>query len=379
MGLRCFLSNILGIMTLVFSSSVLSKSLDCGVEIKMFVEHTLSHFGARPHTGTLIDPDIASYDAFIKNLDALRAQLIRHGIDADHAPFINYHSLPTEHVILLVHGLGGTPLATNPLAKKLFYQGHNVVAPVLAGHSSRAQNLYKLAQTPEDTIKLWHANLNEAYAIASRLGKKVIVVAFSMGASLSLDFLTRMYPRPKNLAGLVLLAPAFKESIFALRHSRTRYRLFNDWLQLNPGESPEKTPLYWATDMAAEFKNDPTLESKTFVNGEYVRIPTHALRFIPAASASLELESRVAQARQFELEGVPVLAMNSDFDNLVDTNHFRQHAHLFNDLTEIRVPAGKKVHHYSVLVGHPEFDPMDPIKQWITQRIYQSPGFEVPK
>jgi carboxylesterase len=103
--------------------------------------------------------------------------------------------------LLLVHGLGGSPLELGPLARALGDAGHTVCSVQLAGHGDGAT---ALAAASADA---WRESVLAAHTVLSRRCELVIVAGLSMGAILALD-VARL--RPKRVHGLVLLAPALR-------------------------------------------------------------------------------------------------------------------------------------------------------------------------
>lgn len=97
--------------------------------------------------------------------------------------------------VLLLHGLGGTPVELKPVARGLAKAGLTVSAPVLAGHCGSEADLLATGWTD------WAASAQSAFdALAARCDK-VIVGGLSMGAVLSLYTAAR---NPDRVAGLAL-------------------------------------------------------------------------------------------------------------------------------------------------------------------------------
>lgn len=105
----------------------------------------------------------------------------------------------TEYVLLYLHGFSASHEEGNPVhhnAAKRF--GCNLFLARLADHG-----VDTIAPMYEFTAeRLWNSTV-EAFAIAKKLGKKVIVIGTSTGGTLALQ-LAATYP---EIAGLVLLSP----------------------------------------------------------------------------------------------------------------------------------------------------------------------------
>lgn len=105
----------------------------------------------------------------------------------------------TEYAILYLHGFSASQGEGNPVHKRIAKKfGCNLYLSRLAEHG--IDTTEKLVNLTAD--KLWES-AKEAYSIASRLGKKVIVMGTSTGATLAL-MLAANYP---EIHSLILLSP----------------------------------------------------------------------------------------------------------------------------------------------------------------------------
>lgn len=101
--------------------------------------------------------------------------------------------------ILLIHGLGGTPVEVRYVAQGLAREGFTVMCCQLAGHCS----------TPEDlrtsTWRDWQASVEEAFQRLKRECDVVIAGGLSTGALLAVDLAER---HPNEVHGLSLFSPS---------------------------------------------------------------------------------------------------------------------------------------------------------------------------
>lgn len=105
----------------------------------------------------------------------------------------------TEYAILYLHGFSSSQGEGDPIHKRIAKKyGCNLYLSRLAEHG--IDTTEKLVNITAD--KLWES-AKEAYAIASKLGKKVIIVGTSTGATLAL-MLAANYP---EIHSLILLSP----------------------------------------------------------------------------------------------------------------------------------------------------------------------------
>jgi carboxylesterase len=102
--------------------------------------------------------------------------------------------------VLLIHGLGGTPVEMRYVASGLARAGFTVHVPQLAGHCSSADDLK--ATRWQD----WYASVDREHNILRKTCDTIVVGGLSMGAVLALHHAAE---HPKDIAGTVLYAPCF--------------------------------------------------------------------------------------------------------------------------------------------------------------------------
>jgi carboxylesterase len=100
--------------------------------------------------------------------------------------------------VLLIHGLGGTPLELKSIARGLSTAGFTVSCPQLAGHCGSEDDLR--ATDWQD----WFNSVEAALSVLEQRCSTVIVGGLSMGAILALR-VAAVYP--KRVHGLTLFAP----------------------------------------------------------------------------------------------------------------------------------------------------------------------------
>ncbi len=107
--------------------------------------------------------------------------------------------------VLLIHGLGGTPLELGGLPKQLEQAGFKTYAMTLPGHGTRAEHLSTVVM--ED----WLSAVQTAYQEVAKKHQTVHVVGMCMGALLACELAkeqAQKLPQSKNHFGkLVMLAP----------------------------------------------------------------------------------------------------------------------------------------------------------------------------
>lgn len=114
----------------------------------------------------------------------------------------------TEWVVVYLHGFSGSRQEVVPFCDDLARAlGANLFYQRLAGHGLPSEALSK------GNIQLWMNDAAEALAIGKRLGKRVLLVGTSTGATLSL--LATLEAGDEGPNALVLISPNFGPSHFA--------------------------------------------------------------------------------------------------------------------------------------------------------------------
>jgi carboxylesterase len=103
--------------------------------------------------------------------------------------------------ILLVHGLGGTPVELRFIAQNLARAGHTVYCCQLAGHCGTPEELRR------STWREWYASVEAAHDRLAQSCDVILAGGLSMGGILSLRLAQR---RPQGVHGLLLFAPTLK-------------------------------------------------------------------------------------------------------------------------------------------------------------------------
>lgn len=103
--------------------------------------------------------------------------------------------------VLLIHGLGGTPIELRFVAQALGRAGHTVYCCQLAGHCGTPEELRR------STWREWYSSVEAAYDKLAEQCDYVIAGGLSMGGILALHLAQN---RPRGVHGLLLYAPALK-------------------------------------------------------------------------------------------------------------------------------------------------------------------------
>ncbi len=127
----------------------------------------------------------------------------------------NEIGLQTEYSIIYLHGFSATRQEIAPLCDLVAaHFGGNLFYTRLTGHGRGCDAML------DANLDNWLADAKEAYKIGQRLGKKLIIIGNSTGATLA-TWLASKLADERELAGLILISPNF-----ALQHPLTH---FLDW------------------------------------------------------------------------------------------------------------------------------------------------------
>jgi carboxylesterase len=103
--------------------------------------------------------------------------------------------------ILLIHGLGGTPIELRFVAQALARAGHSVHCCQLAGHCGTPEELRR------STWREWYASVEAAHDRLAQDCDVILAGGLSMGGILALHLAQN---RPAAVHGLILFAPTLK-------------------------------------------------------------------------------------------------------------------------------------------------------------------------
>src|SRR4029079_7481667 len=103
--------------------------------------------------------------------------------------------------VLLIHGLGGTPIELRFIARGLARAGHTVLCCQLAGHCGTPEELRR------STWREWYASVQAAHDQLRETCDIIIAGGLSMGGILAAHL---AHDRPDGVHGLLLYAPTLK-------------------------------------------------------------------------------------------------------------------------------------------------------------------------
>lgn len=103
--------------------------------------------------------------------------------------------------VLLIHGLGGTPVEIKNVGKALARAGYTVYGMQMAGHCGTEEDL--LATTWQD----WYASVEAAHTRLAEHCKTIFAAGLSMGAVMALHLAAR---RPAAIAGVGMYSTTLK-------------------------------------------------------------------------------------------------------------------------------------------------------------------------
>lgn len=234
------------------------------------------------------------------------------GVRPEVASYLHWAGQPgqvTDVALLYVHGFSASPAELRPLPDQVAQDiGANLLALRLTGHGTDGADL--AAARAED----WWRDLGQGLVAARRMGRRVVVIGMSTGATLAA--LAARDPRMgRMMDGVVLLSPNF------------RLRARNAWL----------LDLPFARGII-HLAGDPR---RCFAT----RNDLHRARWTSCypLSATLAVGTLLRQARQGGFDGAPMPALFvwSDADRIVDhTASAKVAAEWGGDATVLKVAPG---------------------------------------
>lgn len=199
------------------------------------------------------------------------------------------HPAQTDYVVLYIHGFSATRQELAPIPQQIAESlGANCYGARLTGHGVGGEAL------GEATAGDWLKDAAEAWQIASRLGRKVIILSCSTGGTLA-AWLAQQPSTQERLAAVVLVSPNFKIRLWAAR-------LFTwPWSR------------HWLPYVAGSYRE---VEAPNEFVARYwtLRYPVKVLH---------ELQALVQAIQRSDMQKVtaPTLFIYSDFDQVVDSRY----------------------------------------------------------
>ncbi|PTY36261.1 hypothetical protein BGP77_02825 [Saccharospirillum sp. MSK14-1] len=199
------------------------------------------------------------------------------------------HPAQTEYVVLYLHGFSATRQELAPIPQHVAQAlGANCFGSRLTGHGVGGDEL------GEATAGDWLKDAAEAWELATRLGRKVIILSCSTGGTLA-TWLAQQPSAQEQLAAMVLVSPNFKIRLWAAT-------MFTwPWSR------------YWLRYLAGTHRE--TQAPNEFVARYWtVRYPTKVLH---------ELQALVQAVQRSDMGNIkaPTLFIYSDFDQVVDSRY----------------------------------------------------------
>jgi carboxylesterase len=224
--------------------------------------------------------------------------------------------------VLLVHGLGGTPIELKLVAKGLARNGFKVYCCQLAGHCGSSEDL--TATKWED----WYASVEEAFEVLRKDCDTIVAGGLSMGAVLAMHLAAK---HPEDVHGLALYAPTlwydgwampwyrFMLS-FAMQSPIGRWivQRFYNFVETEPYGI--KDPTIRAVVVAAMQSGDSTLAGVLTTPGEAVIQLYRLVKVVKQELPAIETPAFIVQAREDDLSSLRNTEyLQRNLGGLVDT------------------------------------------------------------
>ena len=217
--------------------------------------------------------------------------------------------------VLLIHGLGGTPIELKLVAKGLARNGFKVYCCQLAGHCGSAEDL--TATKWED----WYTSVEEAFNVLRKDCDTIVAGGHSMGAVLAMHLAAK---HPEDVHGLALYAPTLWYDgwampwyrfmlTFAMKSPVGRWAVRNFYSFVETEPYGIKDPTIRAVVVAAMQSGDSTLAGVLTTPGEAVIQLYRLVNVVKHELKTIEAPAFIVQARE------------DDFSSLRNTEYLQRH------------------------------------------------------
>lgn len=318
----------------------LATGLTCRQDLDSLLGQPPDHFFSSTDS-----PPARDFSSIVGVFEGIRKRLIERGIDPGHAPYVLTHNRRTKRVVVLVHGLLGTPLQMHPLAEAYYKRGYNVVVTLLDGHGISRYELARLSQNPKVLVDRFKNTLRFSSELAATLGDEIILSGFSLGGALALKVALIGEVNPIALS---VIAPAIKEHPFARRVATPKFKEYAKWRDTFADEiavgmvKETDNPHFFATSLP-----NGILDTE-FVGGAYSQMPSATLPLIPELSERLLSQLALAYTRK-----IPTHILASEADLHIDGRVLTEWAESLstNQNSYLLFPKSDGVDHLGLLLG----------------------------
>lgn len=244
--------------------------------------------------------------------------------------------------VLILHGFLGSPLSSRPMAEYLSQHGYFVHCPLLPGHGSYPDKLYRVPS------KAWLAEAEEAYRFASDQCDDLFIIAHSMGNVLAAHVTLKF----GETRGIAMLAPVIDVPDSRLRLVKYA-RFFVPWYY--PHKSKRESMQQLVRERVLDFDSSIDFDSPEF----QAQLPQVSRVPLSGMHAMVEIIER-GRSLWPKLD-VPVRIFAGEDDHAAPPENARQ--------IYARLPNGDKKLVIYPGVGHELMRPFEPIHQTVWMSI----------
>jgi esterase/lipase len=179
---------------------------------------------------------------------------------------------PTDVAFLYIHGFSASPKESSPLVENLAQiTGSNAYFPRLTGHGIANREAMRNVKLED-----WQKDTKEAFQVGRRLGKKLVVVAMSMGGALVIP---EILQNPSD--AVILLSPNFRlknwisellQFPFGLWLAKWNFGEYRQWKAISAEQE-----YFWSTSYPTEILVELVKSAKTSRDQEVEKIQTPLL------------------------------------------------------------------------------------------------------
>lgn len=204
-----------------------------------------------------------------------------------HEPYLIEHPL-ADTLVLLIHGITGSPHQFDALAQRLYAEGNSVQSLLLPGHGGTAKAFAQSGRLQ------WEQSVNTAVRHALLRYKNVMLTGHSMGCLLAINAYHTLSEKSR-IRGLVLLAPPL------------RIHLTSGCIWQNLKAAMGRRPEHSAGQACSSVEKGK---------------PLGYVRWLPRYMDVLKMAGKAR--RQIEGLNVPILAVHSGGDEIVSAKSVQE-------------------------------------------------------
>ena len=246
--------------------------------------------------------------------------------------YTQYQIGEKDTAVILLHGFICSPFEVYFLSQEINKKGYTVFLPLIEGFGGST----KLANSVK--YQSWQSTLDRSIEILKPHYSKFVIVGFSLGGTIAIDFLLNQYEKDAEVLGAVLLSPYFIPKLKGSRAINSFFDIFTDSISLKSLYTISQNP-----DLLIPTSNPEHYNSE---------MPLKAVDQI------IEFGKKTMDSLHGKECTLPTLFVYTEDDQTVDNEvSFNLIKNYFQNLKIIKYEKSKKIRHQlTVPAGNNRFD-----------------------